>query len=65
MLAITFEAAAAAARATAAPASKALAKKPENVAEGSKSCKPPVSRRADYEGDDCLQEAQKDFLSPL
>lgn len=32
---------------------------------GSKSCKFPASRRADYEGDDCLQEAQKNFLSPL
>lgn len=60
-----FEATAAAAHATAAPASKALAKKAEKVAGGSKSCKPPVSRGADYEDDDRLQEAQKNFLSPL
>ena len=60
-----FEATAAATHATAAPASKALAKKAEKVAGGSKSCKPPVSRGADYEDDDRLQEAQKNFLSPL
>lgn len=60
-----FEGTAAAACVTAAPASKSLAKKPEKVAEGSKPCKPAVSREADYEGDDCLQEAQKNFTSPL
>lgn len=60
-----FEATAAAACATVAPASKALAKKPGKVAGGSKTCKPPDFRGADYEGDDWLQEAQKNFLSPL
>lgn len=64
MLVIMFETTAAAACATGAPASKS--KKLEKVAGRSKSCKPPVSRwGAYYECNDCLQKAQKNFLSPL
>lgn len=40
---------------------QALAKKPEIMAGGSKSCKLPFPREADNEGNDYVQETQKNF----